>query len=67
MRGSDQRSGSLFSNVDFEERMRADRPLRTICEIANAALGALSGEFEAIYATGVGRKSIPPERRMSER
>ncbi len=62
MRGSDQRSGSLFSYVDLEDRVRADHPLRTIRAIANAALGALSGEFEAIYATGVGRPSIPPER-----
>ena len=62
MRGSDQRSGSLFSYVDLESRVRADHPLRTIREIANAALGALSGAFEAIYATGVGRPSIPPER-----
>ena len=62
MRGSDQRSGSLFSYVDLEDRVRADHPLRTIREIANAALSVLSGEFEAIYATGVGRPSIPPER-----
>ena len=62
MRGSDRRSGSLFSYVDLEDRVRADHPLRTIREIANAALGALSDEFEAIYATGVGRPSIPPER-----
>ncbi len=62
MRGSDQRSGSLFSYVDLEDRVRADHPLRTIREIANAALSVLSGEFEAIYASGVGRPSIPPER-----
>ena len=42
--------------------MRADHPLRTIREIANAALGTLSSEFEVLYATGVGRPSIPPER-----
>ena len=41
--------------------MHADHPLRTIREIANAALGALSGEFEAIYATGFGHPSIPPD------
>ena len=48
--------------MDLEDRVRADHPLRTIREVANAALRALSGEFEAIYATGVGRPSIPPER-----
>ncbi len=30
--------------------MRADHPLRTIREIANAALSGLSGEFEAIWS-----------------
>lgn len=42
--------------------MRADHPLRTTREIANAALGALSVECDAIYAVGVGCPSIPPER-----
>src|ERR687897_3455954 len=62
MRGSDQRSGSLFSYVDLESRVRGDHPLRPIREIVNRALLALSADFEAIYAAGVGRPSIPPER-----
>ena len=62
MRGSDQRSGSLFSYVDLEARVRADHPLRTIRSIVNEALGAPHADFEAIYAAGVGRPSIPPER-----
>ncbi len=62
MRGSDGRSGSLFSYVDLESRVRADHPLRTIRAIVNEALAGLSGEFEAIYAAGIGRPSIPPER-----
>ena len=62
MRGSDQRSGSLFSYVDLESRVRADHPLRPIRAIVNEALMALSAEFEAIYAIGIGRPSIPPER-----
>jgi transposase len=62
MRGSDQRSGSLFSYVDLESRVRADHPLRSIRGIVNEALLTLSADFEAIYATGVGRPSIPPER-----
>lgn len=62
MRGSDQRSGSLFSYVDLEARVRPNHPLRPIREIVNASLEALSADFEAIYATGVGRPSIPPER-----
>ena len=62
MRGSDERSGSLFSYVDLEARVRADHPLRTIREIANAALTELSQDFEALYPRGMGRPSIPPER-----
>lgn len=43
---SDGRSGgSLFSYVDLEARVRADHPLRVIRDLANAALGDLSGEF----------------------
>ncbi|MBP0114955.1 IS5/IS1182 family transposase, partial [Bradyrhizobium vignae] len=45
MRGSDERSGSLFSYVDLEARVRPDHPLRTIREIVNAALGDLSKAF----------------------
>jgi transposase len=62
MRGSDQRSGSLFSYVDLESRVRGDHPLRPIREIVNGALSALSVDFETIYAAGIGRPSIPPER-----
>jgi len=62
MRGSDERSGSLFSYVDLEAGVRADRPLCTIREIANAALAALTGEFAVLYPARLGRPSIPPER-----
>lgn len=62
MRGSDERSGSLFSYVDLESRVRRDHPLRAIREIANAALADLSKEFAALYPARLGRPSIPPER-----
>ena len=62
MRGSDDRSGSLFSYVDLEGRVRSDHPLRTIREIANAALADLTGEFSALYPPRLGRPSIAPER-----
>jgi transposase len=62
MRGSDGRSGSLFSYVDLEVRVRPDHPLRTIREIANGALVDLNKDFEALYPRGTGRPSIPPER-----
>ena len=45
MRGLDERSGSLFSYVDLEARVRGDHPLRAIREIANAALSELSRVF----------------------
>lgn len=49
MRGSDEQSGSLFSYVDLEARVRVDHPLRVIRDLANAALGDLSGEFGKLY------------------
>jgi len=62
MRGLDERSGSLFSYVDLEVRVRRDHPLRPIREIATAALSDLSEAFAALYPPGLGRPSIPPER-----
>lgn len=61
MRGEDGRSGELFSYVDLEARVRRDRPLRVMREIANAALASLSGDFAALYS-GLGRPSVAPER-----
>jgi transposase len=61
MRGDDEKSGSLFSYIDLEGRVRSDHPLRPIREIANAALASLSGEFAALYS-GMGRPSVPPEK-----
>jgi len=61
MRGDDKICGRLFSYIDLEDRIRADHPLRSIREIANAALAALSGDFAALYS-GIGRPSVPPEK-----
>jgi transposase len=61
MRGSDERSGSLFSYVDLEARVRNDHPLRAVREVANAALRDLSEDFAALYTT-FGRPSIAPEK-----
>ena len=60
MRGTDKRSGELFSYVDLEQRVRADHPLRAIREVVSTALAALSGDFAGLYS-GMGRPSIPPE------
>jgi len=61
MRGSDERTGALFSYVNLEARVCGDHPLRVIREIANAALNDLSKGFAALY-TDFGRPSIAPEK-----
>ena len=61
MRGSDERSGALFSYVDLEARVRQDHPLRTIRQIANAALSDLSRGVLRLY-TDFGRPGIAPEK-----
>lgn len=61
MRGDDEICGKLFSYIDLEARVRADHPLRSIREIANAALATLSREFASLYC-GMGRPSVPPEK-----
>jgi len=63
MRGSDERSGSLFSYVDLEIRVPASHPLRVIRRISDEVLAGMSGAFDAAYAP-LGRPSIPPERLM---
>jgi transposase len=61
MRGTDERSGELFSYVDLEDRVPTEHPLRLIRRIVNEVLVALDGEFTKLYADS-GRPSIAPER-----
>src|ERR1700755_3288698 len=61
MRGSDLRTGELFSYVDLEHRVPESHPLRLIRCIVNQVLAALGGEFGKLYAAE-GRPSIAPER-----
>lgn len=61
MRGSDTRSGELFSYVDLEQRVPAKHPLRKIRQLVNDVLLGLDAEFAALYSA-FGRESIPPER-----
>ena len=61
MRGQDERTGSMFSYVDLEERVPIDHPLRKILVFVNAALAALNAEFAKLYSAD-GRPSIAPER-----
>ena len=60
MRGADREQAKLFSYVSPEQRVPTDHPLRTIRQLANQALRALSRRFDRLYAQG-GRPSIPPE------
>src|SRR5450432_510972 len=61
MRGEDTRNQTLFSYVRTDDRIPSNHPLRLIRQIADAALAALSDQFDAVYAAE-GRPSIPPER-----
>ena len=61
MRGTDEKSGSLFSYVDLEERIPVNHPLRKIRQVVNDALASLDAAFEALYVD-FGRPSTAPER-----
>ena len=61
MRGTDAKSGSLFSYVDLEQRVPAKHPLRVIKSIVDEVLVSLDGAFDKLYE-GTGRQSIAPER-----
>ncbi len=60
MHGSAERTGSLFSLVDLEERVPKRHPLRKFREVVNTALASLDAEFSCLYAAE-GRPSIAPE------
>ena len=60
MRGSDERTGSLFSYVGVEARLRPGHPLRAIRALTDDTLAAMDRELAALYA-GIGRPSIAPQ------
>jgi transposase len=51
----------MIAFIDVESRVPLDHPLRTVKNIAGAALRELSPLFDEIYADD-GRPSFPPER-----
>src|SRR5947209_2680514 len=57
----DEMWGTSDARLGCEARVPKDHPLRPIRQIVDEALGALSPEFEKLYAR-FGRPSIPPER-----
>ncbi len=61
MRGSDVRSGKLFSYIDLEQRVPSRHPLRAIRLIVNEALCDIGPELETVYSS-IGRPSIAPEK-----
>ncbi len=61
MRGTDERSGKLFSYVDMEQRVPARHPLRAIRRLVNEALADIGPQMEAAYSR-IGRPSIAPEK-----
>jgi hypothetical protein len=65
MRGSDVRSGELFSYVDLEKRVPARHPLRLVRGVVNDVLAALDGDFSRAYDRGAspGRRLASDERK----
>ena len=60
MRGEERLQSKLFSYVSPEQRIPLKHPIRTIRQLVDRALVALSRRFDVLYAAG-GRPSIPPE------
>ena len=61
MRGTDEKSGSLFSYIDLEESISTRQPQRKIQQVINDALANPDGEFASLYVN-CGRPFITPER-----
>src|SRR5436190_18022094 len=61
MRGTDERTGAMFSYVSLEERVPPEHPLRAVRRITDRALERLSPRFGTLYVN-FGRPSIPPEK-----
>lgn len=60
MRGEERQQTKLFSYVSPEQRIPPKHPIRTMRQLVDGALQALSPQFDVLYAAG-GRPSIPPE------
>ena len=60
MRGSDERTGSLFSYVGVEARLRPNHPLRAIRALTDETLAAMERDLASLYSE-IGRPSIAPQ------
>ena len=63
MRGADVTQESLFTVAKLADFVPASHPLRSIRQLADEALGRMSGLFSTLYAD-TGRASIAPEKLM---
>lgn len=61
MRGVETKQATMLTLTGPEKRVPADHPLRAIKVLVDAALAALSKDFDRMYSE-VGRPSIAPER-----
>lgn len=61
MRGADIKQVEMLVAFSLEERIPVGHPLRTIRQLADAALHSMSGTLTTMYSH-TGRPSIPPER-----
>ena len=61
MRGHKQKQVEIGGLFNVVERIAPKHPIREVKRQCDAALRAMSGHFDEIYAA-LGRPSIPPER-----
>jgi transposase len=60
MRGVEERQADMLLGVTADHLIPADHPIRRIRAIVDQVLGALSPQFDVMYAR-IGRRSVPPE------
>ncbi len=60
MRGPDEQTQDMFSDLSPEARVRHDHPLRAIRRMTDDVFTRLSPRFARLYSD-IGRPSIPPE------
>lgn len=60
MRGNESGQGVMFTVVNWQDRVPAEHPLRTLRTLIDPILHDLSPQFATLYSQ-VGRPSVPPE------